>query len=713
MTEQLRSEPDREESDPINVLYVGTDERTVQRLREQPAIAAEGISGQRAVEQRLGDGTGEPIDCIVVEETLPDGSGVETVELLRNRSDVPLVLFGDPDEETIDSLFSISGTEVVRRASDGACRVLARRIQRLVADRSEPETTVERTGTIFSELSTELLAPADRESVGKWLLRATRELLGRPIVACYLYDDDTGELRPETSTEAAATLAAEPARLIGESDALWDAFVSGETSRYTDVRASTDGETSIESALVLSLGRHGVLVVADREPDSFDDADVTLSRGLASIARLSMDGLDHEAELRAAETQLTEQTERIEQLERLIQLLRHTNQALIDASSREEIERVVCERLVSIDPYVFAWIGTTDAGTNTLAPRTWAGREEGYLDALTFSTDDRSMGQEPSVVTARDGESQLLGDVFTDPPLESWREAALSREYRSMVSVPLTYDGTDYGVLSVYADRNGVFDEIERAVLSELADTVSHAINVAESRKALVSDGIVELEFRIGPSDLAVVRAASQLDADLTVESVVPQADGNNRVFFTVRGTEADRALAVAREIPETKSVTLIASTDEGHTFEAVATEGGLMGTIVDHGGVPRRLTASGSDGRVVVDLPRSADVREFVETFKTRYGNAELVARRERDRSIRTRGGFLAAFEDRLTDRQREVLRTAYFAGFFESPRQQTGEEIGGLLGISQPTFNDHLRTGQRKLLELLYEPDSGGRLD
>lgn len=106
---------------------------------------------------------------------------------------------------------------------------------------------------------------------------------------------------------------------------------------------------------------------------------------------------------------------------------------------------------------------------------------------------------------------------------------------------------------------------------------------------------------------------------------------------------------------------------------------------------------------RLVTDLPSSADVRGFIERFQTQYESAEFVARHERERSIRTREGFYARLEDALTDRQFEVLKTAYYSGFFASPRRSTGGDVAELLGVSQPTVTEHLRTAQRKILDLL----------
>jgi len=64
-------------------------------------------------------------------------------------------------------------------------------------------------------------------------------------------------------------------------------------------------------------------------------------------------------------------------------------------------------------------------------------------------------------------------------------------------------------------------------------------------------------------------------------------------------------------------------------------------------------------------------------------------------------------AIEESLTDRQREVLTLAYHAGFFESPRDSTGEELAEALGVAAPTFYQHVRTAVRKVLSLLVDAE------
>jgi predicted DNA binding protein len=80
----------------------------------------------------------------------------------------------------------------------------------------------------------------------------------------------------------------------------------------------------------------------------------------------------------------------------------------------------------------------------------------------------------------------------------------------------------------------------------------------------------------------------------------------------------------------------------------------------------------------------------------------------RAREPRPSTREGFLDDLTERLTERQRTALQTSYLAGFFEWPHAVTGDELAEAMGVSRPTFHQHLRAAERKLLQALYESDS-----
>lgn len=53
-----------------------------------------------------------------------------------------------------------------------------------------------------------------------------------------------------------------------------------------------------------------------------------------------------------------------------------------------------------------------------------------------------------------------------------------------------------------------------------------------------------------------------------------------------------------------------------------------------------------------------------------------------------------------KLTERQLEVLQTAYRMGYFERPRRANGTEVAESLGVDPSTFSEHLASAERKLL-------------
>jgi predicted DNA binding protein len=63
------------------------------------------------------------------------------------------------------------------------------------------------------------------------------------------------------------------------------------------------------------------------------------------------------------------------------------------------------------------------------------------------------------------------------------------------------------------------------------------------------------------------------------------------------------------------------------------------------------------------------------------------------------------AVIESRLTTQQARALETAYYAGFFEWPRDSTGEEVAASLEIAASTFHKHLRLGEHKVMEAVFE--------
>jgi len=110
-------------------------------------------------------------------------------------------------------------------------------------------------------------------------------------------------------------------------------------------------------------------------------------------------------------------------------------------------------------------------------------------------------------------------------------------------------------------------------------------------------------------------------------------------------------------------------------------------------------------NGRLVLTFyaPDVEVVRSLVADLRERYGDIQL---RHLCRSGDVDNENLVLVDrNRLTDRQHEVIETAYEMGYFEHPRRTNGSEIADALDISLSTFTEHLAIAQSKVLDALVE--------
>jgi predicted DNA binding protein len=59
----------------------------------------------------------------------------------------------------------------------------------------------------------------------------------------------------------------------------------------------------------------------------------------------------------------------------------------------------------------------------------------------------------------------------------------------------------------------------------------------------------------------------------------------------------------------------------------------------------------------------------------------------------------------DALTDRQREVIRTAFDMGYYEVPREASMEQVATELGLDGSTVAEHLQRAERNVLRQILQ--------
>ncbi|SFR32355.1 bacterio-opsin activator domain-containing protein [Halogeometricum limi] len=674
------AEPDRGESlhvllvedNPGDVRYIQEmlkdagelSQRLVSRNRELSASAVDAPTREPTLvhETRLADGLDRlddtPIDVVLLDLNLPDSEGLETLRTVRERtSATPIVVItGLSDRKTgMDAL------------EQGAEEYLAK-------------------GEVNPDLLVRSLYHAIERKAHEREREQYRTLIETVSDGVYAVDDDS---RFTLVNDAFA-------EMTGYSR---DALLGTSSSLLGWADEPEDGAESVEAAR--TGVREGELRTADGDaiPVESNVSSFPLEDGRRGSAGVVRDITDR----RARERQLERQRNQLVTLDALNELVHRISAAVLESSTREAIERLVCEHLAASESYEFAWFGDRDPTDETVRLRAEAGAEDDF-EGFGGTADDGPAG--PTARALRDGEVHVVQNLTDAPSDERWRNRASERGLRSVAAIPVGYDETLYGVLTVYSERPDAFGDDERAVVGRLGQVVGHAINAIERKQALMSEDVVEIRF-IVENAFDVVDARTATDSEISFDRAVPVSDSVYLMYGTADGDAIDTLRALVDEVPQFESLNVFDDDAASTRFEVRLTEPPLISTIAADGGRVESATIRGSDYHLVVHAPPSVDVNRMVEAVRDDYSNAVVRAKRHTTRTTQSVSSLESTVFEDLTEKQRAALEAAYYAGFFDWPRESSGEDVAESLGVSAPTFHQHVRIAERKLFAEMFESD------
>ncbi|MFC6988775.1 bacterio-opsin activator domain-containing protein [Haloplanus sp. GCM10025708] len=572
-----------------------------------------------------------------------------------------------------------------------SCRDVTKRKQR-----EEALATLQGTAREF------LYAETHRE-IAHHIVDDASSVLDLDASAVYLFDPDTNDLRPAAHSPTMEELNGPLPTVHTDGETLPSySFVESEPLFFEDVHDADrlgNRATDLRRATYIPLGEHGVFVAGSDEVGTFDEITRELADLLAATAEAALDRVTRESRLREQDRTLQRQNEQLSALNRINETIREIDQTVVQAETREEIDHTVCELLTDEDRFEFAWIGTIDPATESVEPRAWAGDGQRYLDSRPFSVS----GAEPSERTAATGEVTMVTNVASGLRDEPWRKDALVRDYLSVLSIPLVYNDLTHGVLTVYAASRDAFDDTTQAVLAELGETIASALSAIERKNALLTTSMTRLEFAVDDSTFVLSRLARDADCTLSYHGGVQQTSEGRYVFVTVEDSTVDAVKSAASGLVAVDEVQEISRNGEGSVLRLQLTQPFIAIELADHGAVFREATADPSTTTLVVDIPDSVEIRNITQLIRETFSGVELRSKQTLDQAAEH--DLYSKFLDELTERQLEVIQTAYYSGFFESPRRSTGEEVAETLDISPTAFYRHARTVQRKLFAALFE--------
>ncbi len=194
-----------------------------------------------------------------------------------------------------------------------------------------------------------------------------------------------------------------------------------------------------------------------------------------------------EADLLQKVDELNRSNEELGRLNRVYAVLSGIDTLILREPGRDELFRGACRIAVEDGGLCMTWIGLVDRSVMRIVPVASAGADGDLLTAINDGL-SLSEGAPPGDTIAaravREKKAVVSDDRQNNP------EVVFGKKYaefgiRSMAIFPLIVADDAVGVLALYANETGFFDEEEMKLLSELAGDIAFAIDHIEKAEKL------------------------------------------------------------------------------------------------------------------------------------------------------------------------------------------------------------------------------------
>jgi len=202
--------------------------------------------------------------------------------------------------------------------------------------------------------------------------------------------------------------------------------------------------------------------------------------------------------------------------------------------------------------------------------------------------------------------------------------------------------------------------------------------------------------------------AATDSEFQIDIDEVVRLPDGTALEYLTATGIPAKTLREVFVQDPTVLDTKLLQSTDEVCRLEVHVEDLTVPLVFESLGGQGISLIKTQRDGSVVLTgrLPGDLALRTALGEIRCVYSDIEVVSH-ELDYSPRLLYNIV---KDVLTEKQLTAVQIAYYGGYFETPRESSGDELADRLGITRQTYNRHLRKAEQAIFEQLFEASGKG---
>jgi predicted DNA binding protein len=221
----------------------------------------------------------------------------------------------------------------------------------------------------------------------------------------------------------------------------------------------------------------------------------------------------------------------------------------------------------------------------------------------------------------------------------------------------------------------------------------------------------IEFQIRIAGISSQILDIDDQVGS-VEIDNALPVAGDSVFLFLTAQFTSDVSKEALAEKLPNVQILNISKADMNQHTYYlgvvAALSDASVLSLLTENQAIPHRIVGQNAHLDVVASVRDWNHLKEVAGTIEDEHGSLELVGTTQTETPGFPLGGhkIKQSMSGKLSDKQLEVLETAYKMGYFKVPQEVTAEEIASELDISRSTLSERLRRVEHNFCELLFGP-------
>ena len=236
------------------------------------------------------------------------------------------------------------------------------------------------------------------------------------------------------------------------------------------------------SGLILFLFSFFIVNSEIKRRRSAEEMLLQLNRELDGRVKERTAKLNSSIEQLQAGLELRKQNElKINNLTRVYATLSQVNHTVLHIREREELFQTICRVAVEYGKFGMAWFGDFDNESAIVTPKIVYGEAGKFLPFKVINIKDEPFRKGVVASTVESGKVRFTKNIQTDPTMQHWREMAVAAGFHAAASVPIRLNGVIVALLNLYAFEVDFFTEGEIALLEEIGEDLSFALDTQRS----------------------------------------------------------------------------------------------------------------------------------------------------------------------------------------------------------------------------------------